>query len=158
MSSKNIEQGLREAKEKSEYIIENVKMARSLAVNTTAQTNSISPKASISIQDLNIGGGDLALSCGNEAAISYAIYTKNATQIEFVDSKKIIIGSKSEPFFEENLIGMKLGGVRSIDIPNIDSISDQKLIDLIKKHNSELKIQVTLLSLLPIENKNFFCK
>lgn len=159
MSSENIKKSLREAKEKSDFIIENVKMAKSFsAVNTSTQTPSIPQKPSIFAQDLAIGSGDLALSCGNEAVISYEIYTTDATQIEFVNSKQLFIGSKSEPFFEENLIGMKLGGVRSINIPSADAINDQKIIDLMKKHNSELRIQVTLLSLLPAEDKNFFCK
>lgn len=158
MSSENIEKSLREAKEKSDYIIENVKIARSLAGNPVLQPNPIPQIASITTQDLNIGSGDLAISCGNEVVISYAIYTSDATQIEFVNSQELVIGSKSEPFLEENILGMKLGGIRSINILTTSSISDQKIIDLIKKHGSELKIQVTLLSLLPTEDKNLFCK
>jgi hypothetical protein len=158
MSSENIEKSLREAKEKSDYIIENVKIARSLAGNPASQPSPIPQISSITTQDLNIGSGDLAISCGNEAVISYAIYKSDATQVEFVNSQELVIGSKSEPFLEENILGMKLGGIRSINILTTSSISDQKIIDLMKKHGPELKIQVTLLSLLPTEDKNLFCK
>ncbi len=165
ISSENIEKSLQEARKKSDYIIENVKMARSLAANNASQPtpgatqpHSTTAQGLNAAQELNIGSGDLTLSCGNEVVVSYAIYKSDATQIEFVNSQQLVIGSKSEPFLEENILGMKIGGIRSINFSNTNSISDRKIIELMKKHDSELRMQVTLLSIIPGEDRDIFCK
>ncbi len=158
LSSENISKGLKEAKEKSDYIIENVKMAQSLSKDPSIyKTENSQPKA-ITIQDLNLGSGEASIACSDEAIISYAIYTNDSTQVDFVNTKQLTVGSKSESLIEENIIGMKVGGVRSINVSASASINDQKLINLIKKHNSNLKIQVTLLSIIPSQDKTISCK
>lgn len=155
LSSKNIKKDLAEVTDKSKFIVTNVKMAKDLAKNSNPQAAVPSPTTSI--EELKIGSGNLALSCGDDAEISYGVYTKSGQQLEFINAEKIIVGSNAKVFLEKNITGMKLGGIRYVNVSNGSQIADEKIMQLLKLSNSDLKIQITLLSFAKSATPNISC-
>jgi hypothetical protein len=154
LSSEQIKKDLADAKDKSAFIIKNVKMANDLSKKAELTTPE---NIEISTQDLEIGSGDLSPSCGDEATISYGIYSQDGRQIRFVDSAKILLGSQSSMLLEKNILGMKLGGVRNIIVPQGSQVSDPKIFQILQSRNSGLKIQVTLISFVKTTSQNLSC-
>lgn len=154
LSSEEIKKDLNNAKDKSAFIIKNVRLANDLSKK--AATNA--PKnGEVFTQDLEIGNGDVGIFCGDEAKISYAIYAKDGRQLSFIDSAKVLLGSKNNIFLEQNIIGMKNGGIRNINIPQGFQVSDPNISKILQLENSELKIQVTLISFAKVNSQNFSC-
>lgn len=158
LSPENVKKELEVAKDKGQFIVTNVKIAKNLAENKELQSQlAKSPATTISFDDLEIGTGDLMLACGDEAEISYGIYTANSQQMDFVDSERLVIGANTKTFLEKNLIGMKLSGIRNITIPRGSQINDLKIMQFLNRSGTDLKIQVTLLALTKTTTPNPSC-
>jgi len=154
LSGDEIKKDLEDVKNKSAFIIKNVKMANDLSKKTSVEA----PKnIDISTQDLEIGSGDLGLSCGDEATISYGIYSQTNKQLEFIDSAKVLLGSQTNMLLEKNILGMKLGGMRNINIPQGAQVTDPKIFQILQRENSGLKIQATLTSFVKTTSQNLSC-
>ncbi len=141
-SSQNVKKNFSEMQEKGRFIASNLRIAKTIQ----AEKNSQVQLPEIVIEDLQIGNSEELLSCGDEAEISYGIYDYSGKQIKFIEKEKLIIGSKNNEIFEENIVGMKQDGIRNINLEKNTKINDKKLDELAKINNSNLKIQVTLLS------------
>jgi len=158
LSPQNIKQDLGEIKEKSKFIVTNIKTAQSLAVEKAEAEKLQNKPAFTSIEDAEIGSGEDSVICGSEIEISYGIYTIDKKQLDFVNSEKLTIGTKSHPLIEKNIIGMKLNGTRYINIPSNFKTDDIILAQILKLNNGDLRYQIDLKSLKQdAANKNIVC-
>jgi hypothetical protein len=155
LSKERVSKNLEEAKEKSRFIISNLNTAKEIAKEKKYNPN-ISEK--ISIEDVEIGSGDLDVSCGSEAEISYGIYSENGSQIKAVSSEKLIIGSNLNEIIERNIYGMRKGGIRNIKIPSNFKTNNINLSELLKFYNSGIRFQVSLISLSTRQNAQITCR
>ncbi len=162
LSPENVKKDLEDATSKGSFIISNVKMANELAKNPDLQnklkeTAPVTPPADISIEDLDLGAGDKTVACGDEVAFAYGVYGKDGRQLDFVSSQKFIIGSQANVLLEKNITGMKAGGIRYINIPRGTQIADPKIARLLIRSDSDLRVQVTLLSFATTASQNLSC-
>jgi hypothetical protein len=147
LSKENVEKNLNQMKEKSKFIVSNVRLAKEVAKEREAQRKvDIENAEGIIVKDVEIGAGDKAISCADIVEISYGIYASDGKQLEFVPKEKITIGSKKNWPVEKNIIGLKKAAVREINLPGNIQTADEKLLKLLKLHPEGLKYQVTVLS------------
>jgi len=159
ISSEKIKQTFDEAQEKGKFIATNAIAAKEFQERQIAESKNYAKNNSIEIEDLESGEADkAAIICGDEAEISYGIYVESGKQVKFVEKELLIIGSKKNQLIEPNIIGMKLGATRNIKVSRYLSIDDVELAKLIKFYDSDLKIQVTLLSSRPSQTPNIVCQ
>lgn len=152
-SKQQLQKDIEEAKIKSHFIITNVKIAK----ETAKELDKINLEK-ISIEDLEEGNGEEKISCGDAVQISYGIYTSEGTQLEFIESENLTIGSKNNELLEKNLIGMKKGGVRNIKVSHDFQTTNKKLADLLKFHATNLKYQITALSIIKNASPQTICQ
>ncbi len=152
-SKQQLQKDIEEAKIKSHFIITNVKIAK----ETAKELDKINLEK-ISIEDLEEGNGEEKISCGDAVQISYGIYTSEGTQLEFIESENLTIGSKNNELLEKNLIGMKKGGARNIKVSRDFQTTNKKLADLLKFHATDLKYQITALSIIKNASPQTICQ
>lgn len=152
-SKQQLQKDIEEAKIKSHFIITNVKIAK----ETAKELDKINLEK-ISIEDLEEGNGEEKISCGDAVQISYGIYTSEGTQLEFIESENLTIGSKNNELLEKNLIGMKKGGARNIKVSHDFQTTNKKLADLLKFHATDLKYQITALSIIKNASPQTICQ
>lgn len=149
LSKDRIKQNLGEVQEKSKFIVTNVKKAQQMAKDKELEQQEESQKISpIIIEDLNPGAGVKVASCGDQVNIIYGLYSKNGKQLEFINPKKLVIGSNELPTLERNIVGMKQYGIRNIITTttfSASNTSDTRLAGFIKSYGT-IRYQVTLLS------------
>lgn len=160
LAPEQIKKNFGEMREKGNFIIENVKTAQELAKEKEAQKSVAGQNipAQISIENFEEGSGDALTACGYEVEISQGIYTKDGKQLEFINSEKLVIGSKTDQLIEENIIGMKQGATRNINIPRDYKNGDVKLTELLRFNNTDLKYQITILSISDKINPKISCQ
>jgi hypothetical protein len=141
LSVKQLQQNASEVKEKTHFILYNLQNAKE------AQK--------IIVEDKEVGIGE-SLRCLDEADLSYKIFVKNISkEIEEIHEKKILIGGRKNLIIERNVVGMKAGGVRIINVPSAFQTTDEKLSQLFKTYSSDVKYEVSLLKftkLKPVAN------
>jgi hypothetical protein len=155
VSAENIKNNISEATKQGSFIISNVKMVKKTMQHPEMLTDQ--KYTTFSHNDVVVGSGEKEAACGDEATISYTIINSNNLQLDFANADKIIIGSGQENFFEANIKGMKVGGLRYISIPSGSLIYDKKLGQFINNSDIDLEIQIALLSLLTSELQNLSC-
>lgn len=156
LSKEEISKNLREAKEKSRFIVSTVNTARDLSKNKVSQPD---VAAKISIEEIDSGGGDLEVSCGSEVEISYGIYDAHNKQIKSVSSEKLVIGSNLNEIVEKNISSMKQGGIRNIRIPRNFKTHNNSINDMLKFYDSDIRYQISLISLkAPISGSSISCQ
>lgn len=159
LSSENIKKSFGEAQNQSKFIITNVKIAQEIAKEKAEEQKSAQQNISdITTNDLEIGAEEQAVACGDEIEIAYGIYTKDGKQLEFFNSQKFIVGEEKNSTIEKNIIGMKRGGIREINIPYHYRTTDKKLVELLKFNATDLKYQITLLSIVKGIGSTLICK
>lgn len=140
LSSEQIKQNFNEIQNKSKFIITNVKAAQDLAKEKEAQRKIAEQNVpKITINDLEIGTAEPSAACGDAVEISYGLYSPEGKQLEFVSSKKIIIGTDKNSVIEKNIIGMGNGGIREINV-------------------ADLKYQVTMVAVTKALNSTISCE
>lgn len=143
LSKEEVGKTFNEAKNKSRFIISTVNTAQE---GKEIRPNQPNPVAKITIEDLEIGKGENVISCGSEVEIAYGIYGANNKTLKTVSSEKLTIGSALNRVVEQNIIGMKSGGIRNINIPNDFKSNDQKINDMLNFHHSDLRYQISVTS------------
>jgi len=156
LSPDKIKKNFGEMQEKTKYIVVNVHEAQVVA-KVKKEGQHSAQDAKVLIKDVEDGSGEQKLECGDVARVSYSIYDQSGKQLEFLASEQLLEGSKNNPIIEENIIGMKQGGIRSFDIPKDFKTDDKKLLQTLQ-FNGSLKYQVTLLDLKKSVSPNNFCK
>jgi hypothetical protein len=144
LSKENVQKNLDEAREKSRFIAVNVKMAQEVAKEKETQKK-IAQKMSISVNDIEKGSGEKSVACNDEIEISYSLQTKEGKEIEARRNQKLIIGSHKIRLIEQNILNMKEGGIRIINIPYGLETQDKKLDEILKFNATDLKYLVTIL-------------
>jgi FKBP-type peptidyl-prolyl cis-trans isomerase len=148
LSKENVKKNLDKAREKSRFIAVNVKMAQEIAKEKEAQKKLyVAENFRPIVDDIEAGSGEQSLSCNDEALISYVIQTKNGKEVESHKPQTLTIGSKKNPLLEQNILGMKNGGIRSLIIPYGLQTEDKKLAEMLRFHATDLKYLVTLLQI-----------
>lgn len=155
LSKERISQNLHDVQEKGRFIVSNVKTAQNLSRENNPYQN-IENK--ISIKEVKIGDGDKEVSCGNEVEISYQIFVDDGSQIKNVSLEKIIVGSNIHEIIEQNIVNMKQGGIKIIDIPKGFNSNDSTINALLKSYNSGIRYQIHLLSLKSNSDTKLSCK
>ncbi len=149
LSTEKLKKNFSEIEERSKFIITNVK---------AAQDYSKAKKLTmVSIEDIENGTQEEQVTCGDEVEISYGIYNdKEGKQTNFFDSKKFIIGNKTNTAIEQNIIGMRKGGMRNINIPHEFQTDDPDLLKVLQS-DTTAKYQVTILNIKKSTNSTNFC-
>ncbi len=147
LSKEEVKKNFNEASEKSRFIISNVNASRNLEAKPKSPQPEVAAK--ISISDLDLGKGDVGISCGSTVEISYGIYTKDNKQIKSVSSEKLTIGSNLNEIIEKNILDMKPGGIRNILVPHNFKTNNRSINELLKFHDSDLRYQVSIISSSP---------
>ena len=155
LSKEEINKTFVEAKNRSRFIIANVHTAQEINGGKALQPN---PAAKITIEDLEIGKDENIISCGSEVEIAYGIYDANNKTLKTVSSEKLIIGSNLDKIIEQNVIGMKSGGIRNINIPHDFKSDDQKLNDMLNFYHSDLRYQISATSIAAKGSAKTFCQ
>ena len=155
LSSERIKQNLNDVEDHGRFIISNIHKVKEMSPNgVTVRQMEDENFDSLAIQDDKIGTGE-ELKCGDEVEISYIIrITDSASQLEEIKQEKLVIGNNIHPFIEKKIIGMKLDGVRTINIPHTYKTSDQKLKFLLKFNEANLQYKVTFLRVNPVSALN----
>ncbi len=143
LSKEEVGKTFNEAKNKSRFIISTVNTAQE---GKEVRSNQPNAMAKITIEDLEIGKGENAISCGSEIKIAYGIYDANNKILKTVSSEKLTIGSNLNRIVEQNIIGMKSGGIRNINIPHDFKSNDQKINDMLNFYHSDLRYQISVTS------------
>lgn len=156
-SPEKIKKNFGEMKEKTKYIVVNVHEAQAMAKSQKEERRLVQSDMKMLTKDVEDGVGEQKLECGDMARVSYAIYDHSGKQLEFLESEQLLEGSKNNPIIEENIVGMKQGGIRSFNIPSNFKTDDKKLLQILQ-FNGSLKYQVTILDLKKSVSPNNFCK
>ena len=143
LSKEEVSKTFNEAKNKSRFIISSVNTAKE---GREFRPNQPNPIAKITIEDLEIGKDENVIYCGSEVEISYGIYDANNKTLKTVSSENLTIGSNLNRVVEQNIIGMKSGGIRNINIPNDYKSNDQKISDMLNFYHSDLRYQISVTS------------
>lgn len=155
LSKERVNENIKEVKEKGRFIASNVENARELE-KTKAQQPNLDDK--ISITDIEIGQSDPAVACGSEVEIAYAIFDDKGSQLKNVSSEKLIIGGNLNKIIEQNIMEMRIGGIRNIKVPRDFKTNDLNIIQLLKFYDSALRYQVSILSIKPRTDNNIICQ
>jgi hypothetical protein len=96
--------------------------------NSTAEIKS---KPLVFVDEI-VGQSGSLIACGNEVFIQYSISDKESKAVLSQSSYSLKIGTKTNLLVEKSLIGMKVGGVRVVDIPS-DYITGEGSVDELLK-------------------------
>lgn len=110
LSKENLEKNLHDASNKSKFIISNVGAAKKAVKEKERKEQEMQ---------------NLIIKCGDEVITDYSIFS-DGQNLYSEKNKKFIIGSKIDPIVEKNIIGMKNGETKVINIME-DIKADQKL-------------------------------
>ncbi len=122
---------------------------RTRFISTTIQSGGqnqvqIAKNSQLDIEDIEPGTGNASIDCGMEAKISYSVFDQSGKQIRNPSEEKIIIGSKINDFIEKNIIGMKSGSIRNIQVPKDYISSNQTVNQLLNFYKSDLRFQIII--------------
>lgn len=158
LSKEKVTKNLSDAKERSRFIISNVRTTKEAAIK---QDKIYQPDAGakISIEDIDVGKGDIAVSCGSTVEFSYGIYSSDNKQIKVVSSEKLVVGGGTNKIIENNIFGMRQGGIRNIKIPHNFKTDNRDMTDLLKFYNADIRYQLFLVSVAePNITSHITCK
>jgi hypothetical protein len=141
LSKENIEKNLHDASNKSKFIISNVGAAKKAIKEKERKEQEMQ---------------NLVIKCGDEVTTDYSIFSAGQN-LYSEKNKKFIIGSKIDPIIEKNVIGMKNGETKVINI--MDGIkSDQKLNIPKPKNNINYHIKIVSIENNSASSSNSNCK
>ncbi len=147
LSSQNIKRNLNEIQEQGKFIAVNITAAKELHKKKSEELNSAKIN-DIATQE-NAPEGDLdneVSACSDEVEIAYKLFDSSNKLIESSEHQMVIIGRKKSWPLEKNIIGMKIGQSKTIEISDDLKKSDKKLSSLATSSGS-LKYQVQILNL-----------
>jgi len=159
LSKQNVAKEFQEAKKRTSFIVEKIRVAKEIPLNQDQQVVRQLPNVElIQAQNIKNGQGEEILKCGFEALISYTIALEGSkNNLEEIIGEKIVIGSQKNYLLEKKIIGMKKGGIRQILIPRHFESDDLKINALLKFNEMDLILNVTLLDFLPTNLTELRC-
>jgi FKBP-type peptidyl-prolyl cis-trans isomerase len=109
-------------------------------------------KIVLNYKDIREGIGENQVVCGSQVSIEYTLINADNSDIINKSNMDFEIGSKFNDLIEKGLIGMKAGGIRTIEIPKNFHIGDKIYDEMIKNSNMIYKILLLKLSDSPKQN------
>jgi len=159
LDPQRVKSELNEAREKGNFIISNVTLAKQLAQeNAKKKEIENANNREVSVRDVESGSGDDKSACGDIAEINYGIFDAENKQLDFREKQKFILGSRNNDVIENNVLGMAVGGVRDIRIPLNFKTDNKEINSMLQFNRSELRYQVTMLSFQHNPGSNLSCK
>lgn len=159
LDPQRVKSELNEAREKGNFIISNVTLAKQLAEeNAKKRAIETANNSEVSVYDVDAGMDGDKSACGDIVEINYGIFDVDNKQLEFKEKQKFILGNHENDVIEKNIIGMGQAGVRDIRIPINFKTSDKELLKLMQFNRGELRYQITMLSFLHNPDSKLSCK
>ena len=151
-----VKKNLGEAFQKSQFVVSNISSTKAEIAKLEGDKKERMKLAKATIKDIKVGGGEGVAECGDRAEIIYKISTQDGAS--FPESKKsLTIGSEESPMLEKNIIGMKVEGVRVINISRDFKGTDYDVKELIGRYQSDLVYEVTMFNFSKNPEPPTFC-
>ena len=112
-------------------------------------------KIVLNYKDIRQGVGENQVECGSQVSIEYTLINSNNGDIINKSNMDFEVGSRFNELIEKGLIGMKMGGIRNIDIPKNFKIGDNIYDKMIQ--DSAMVYKVLLLKISDLPNQNAVC-
>jgi len=112
-------------------------------------------KIVLNYKDIRQGVGENNVVCGSQVSIEYTLINSNNGDIINKSNMDFEVGGKFNELIEKCLIGMKMGGIRTIDIPKNFKTGDNIYDKMIQ--NSAMVYKVLLLKVSDSPNQNIVC-
>ena len=113
------------------------------------------PKIAINYKDIRQGVGENQVECGSQVSIEYTLINSNNGDMINKSNMDFEVGDRFNELIEKGLIGMKMGGIRTIDIPKNFKIGDNIYDKMIQ--DSAMVYKVLLLKISDLPNQNTVC-
>ena len=113
------------------------------------------PKIAINYKDIRQGVGENQVECGSQVSIEYTLINSNNGDMINKSNMDFEVGDRFNELIEKGLIGMKMGGIRTIDIPKNFKIGDSIYDKMIQ--DSAMVYKVLLLKISDLPNQNTVC-
>lgn len=113
------------------------------------------PKIAINYKDIRQGVGENQVECGSQVSIEYTLINSNNGDMINKSNMDFEVGGRFNELIEKGLIGMKMGGIRTIDIPKNFKIGDNIYDKMIQ--DSAMVYKVLLLKISDLPNQNAVC-
>jgi FKBP-type peptidyl-prolyl cis-trans isomerase len=112
-------------------------------------------KIALNYKDIRQGIGENNVVCGSRVSIEYTLINSNNGDMINKSNMDFEVGGKFNELIEKGLIGMKMGGIRTIDIPKNFKIGDNIYDKMIQ--DSAMVYKVLLLKVSDSPNQNIVC-
>jgi hypothetical protein len=159
LSGSNIKKNLNEAKEKSEFIITNVKIAQSMAESSEdVKKDNFSDE--IITENLSTSNSVNKVKCGDEVEILTSINSANGKNISTPQIKKIIIGSDNNPLLEEKIMGVAENSAIRLKIKESYQSHEREIAEILNSEKKEIYYDILIKEINPTKanNLNLSCR
>ena len=112
-------------------------------------------KIVLNYKDIRHGINENKVACGSQVSIEYTLINSNNGDVINKSNMDFEVGSRFNELIEKGLIGMKMGGIRTIDIPKNFKIGDNIYDKMIQ--DSAMVYKVLLLKISDLPNQNAVC-
>ena len=112
-------------------------------------------KIVLNYKDIRQGVGENEVVCGSQVSIEYTLINSNNGDMINKSNMDFEVGSRFNELIEKGLIGMKMGGIRTIDIQKNFKIGDNVYDKMIQ--DSAMVYKVLLLKISDLPNQNAVC-
>ncbi len=112
-------------------------------------------KIVVNYKDIRHGINENKVACGSQVSIEYTLINSNNGDVINKSNMDFEVGSRFNELIEKGLIGMKMGGIRTIDIPKNFKIGDNIYDKMIQ--DSAMVYKVLLLKISDLPNQNAVC-
>ena len=112
-------------------------------------------KIVVNYKDIRHGINENKVECGSQVSIEYTLINSNNGDMINKSNMDFEVGDRFNELIEKGLIGMKMGGIRTIDIPKNFKIGDNIYDKMIQ--DSAMVYKVLLLKISDLPNQNAVC-
>ena len=160
LTEENIDKSLDSLKKSLNTISEAQQEIRAMNNNETipakeSEAINNDPKIALNYKDIRQGVGENEVACGSQVSIEYTLINSNNGDMINKSNMDFEVGSRFNELIEKGLIGMKMGGIRTIDIPKNFKIGDSIYDKMIQ--DSAMVYKVLLLKISDLPNQNAVC-
>ena len=160
LTEENIDKSLDSLKKSLNTISEAQQEIRAMNNNETipakeSEAINNDPKIALNYKDIRQGVGENEVACGSQVSIEYTLINSNNGDMINKSNMDFEVGDRFNELIEKGLIGMKMGGIRTIDIPKNFKIGDNIYDKMIQ--DSAMVYKVLLLKISDLPNQNAVC-
>ena len=160
LTEENIDKSLDSVKKSLNTISEAQQEIRAMNNNDSIPTKESEAlyndqKIVLNYKDIRQGVGENEVVCGSQVSIEYTLINSNNGDMINKSNMDFEVGSRFNELIEKGLIGMKMGGIRTIDIPKNFKIGDNVYDKMIQ--DSAMIYKVLLLKISDLPNQNAVC-